>query len=312
MKKWNDTRPRARRHTVCHLSKNVQQDIWSVVLAGEQETSEWGTPNWSPLSPCPWPYRLNGEEACIQGAWKQAKFVSSPHRVLTVMNQAHWGYAWKILIQESLGRMVWQPESRGNVLGVFLPVSYIRFHDPEGIVIVWFVRQAGGWKDTDLTHVHMAVKRVQQLPRHLVALAVTTASDDSAEPWELPGAVNDAREGKPRNFTRVGLGNRHNLQNPIWNDIDQKSKVGVLVAQVETLWTVGRQFFPTLLNRLDALGPVLGTSRERQILRDLYRTMPVQTLSAHLFPFLDSQLDILPLSLNSCQRERPTYPVKET
>ena len=84
-----------------------------------------------------------------------------------------------------------------------------------------------------------------------------------------------------------------------------------MVANVKTLWAAGKRFFPTLLNRLEVLGPVLGTSREHQILHDLYRIMPVETLASNFFPLLGGQLDILALSDSAQQGMEALFPMAE-
>ena len=255
---------------------------------------------------------MNGEEAFIQGAWKQAKLFSSPHRVLTVMDQVHWGYAWKLLIQEPLGRMVWQPENRGNVLSVFLPLSYIRFHDPAGLVIVWSVGEGGMLKESVPAAVQLAVKRVQEAPGRLVGLADSRSGEAGDGEWDMRGSTNGAGVDQSQPLIPIGeTGHPTNPTSPVSDWKDQIGGVKILVSKVETLWAVGKRFFPTLLNRLETLGPVLGTSREQQILRDLYRSMPVETLASNFFPFLGSQLDILTPSDSAQQGIGATYSMAE-
>ena len=311
MKKWIDTRQRPRSQEVRNVSKESEPGVWSVVLVGNHGILEPGSPNWQSLSLGPRPQHMSGKEASIQRTWKLAKSVTSPHRVLTVMDQAHWGYAWKLLIHETLGRMVWQPENRGNILGIFLPLSYIRFHAPGGIVIFWATDQAGMLSKSVLDSVGMAVQRVHRIPENLVALALPSTLDDRNNEWELRRDVNGTRKEKvPR---RAGMNNGHGLipQCPPSDGVEGVGTVGALVAQVETLWAVGRRLMPSLLNRLDVLGPVLGTSRELQILRDLYRSMPTASLAADFFPFLGSQLDIMTLPAGSYQGEGTSRSQKE-
>ncbi|MGD9851559.1 MAG: hypothetical protein AB7T38_09845 [Nitrospirales bacterium] len=307
MKKWIDTRPRTQNRHVFGLSKTGNQGIWSVVLVEDEKASESGTLDWPAFSSGPWPFRTIGEESCIQRTWKLAKLVSSPHQVMTVMKQAHWGYAWKLLIQETLGRVVWQPENRGNALGAFLPLSYIRSHDPDGIVILWSVGPTGELDDSVFDRVQAAIARVNQVPDILVGLECVSNSDDGKEGW-------DWREGVqvPQGEMVTYVPRQHHghpvMPIPAKRDgLDERRTVGVLVTRVETLWLAGRRLLPTLLSRLDALGPVLGTSRERQILSDLYHTTPVETLEAKVFPFLRSQLEIMGLPKPSQHRMEANY-----
>jgi len=313
MRQWLATRHRVRYREIDNSSPTKEQGLWSVILAGDHElATDWGLPKWPSFSACPGPYRMNGEEAFIQGAWKQAKLFSLPHRVLTVMDQVHWGYAWKLLIQEPLGRMVWQPENRGNLLSVFLPLSYIRFHDPGGVVIVWLVGEAGMLKESVPATVQLAVKRVQQAPGRLVGLAVSNGIEVGNGDWGCRGATHETRVDQSQTLIQLrDAGYRQNSTSPVTDWNEQIGSVGLLIANVKTLWAAGKRFFPTLLNRLEVLGPVLGTSREHQILRDLYRIMPVETLAANFFPLLGGQLDILALSDSAQQGMEALFPMAE-
>ncbi len=293
VKKWIDTRTRNRH--VGGLSKAGDQGIWSVVLVEDEKASESRTPGWPVFSSGPWPFRINGEESCIQRTWKLAKLVSSPHQVMTVMKQAHWGYAWKLLIQETLGRVVWQPENRGNALGAFLPLSYIRSHDPEGLVILWSVGLNGVWNDSVLDRVQAAIARVNRFPDIVVGLECVNTSDNGEEGWDCQAGV-PASEGERVTYVpRQHNGQRHIPGRQERAGLFKHRAVGVLVARGENLWQAGKRLLPDLLNRLDRLGPVLGTSREQQILSELYQTTPVETLEANVFPFLGTQLEIMAL-----------------
>ncbi|MDR4495941.1 MAG: hypothetical protein R3B74_16305 [Nitrospirales bacterium] len=308
MKKWIDTRLRTRNRNVCGLSKTGARGIWSVVLVEDDTTTEFGSLDWPSVFSGPWPYRRNGEESYIQRTWKLAKQVSSPHQVITVMDQAHWGYAWKLLIQETLGRIVWQPENRGDALGVFLPLSYIRFHDPEGIVIVWFVKQAGLIQSLVLDSVQSAVKLVDQDSNALVGVAGSAGSNGVKEGWECLDGVQTGKKDKewsiPQSDVQICVAQQPSDRDGI---MGEGRAVGVLVARVEALWLAGRRFMPRFIRRLDALGPVLGTSREQQILRDLYQTTSGEILAEEFFPFLGSQLEILVSPDQSHHRERYSH-----
>ena len=301
MRKWVDTRLRTRNRAVGEVVESEKAGVWSVVLVEDERLpSRGGTDEISGFD-CPWPYRIHGEEAWIQRTWKFAKSLSASHRVLTVMDQAHWGYAWKLLIQESLGRIIWQPERRGSLLGLLLALSYIRFHNPAGVVIVCLVKPTGVLSDSFCEAVPKALQRVRQIPGRMVGLVVPPTLGGEAGGWNVSDDGDAMKSDAILGFAQKEF-EGHSLCGtspiPMGDGWGEKELVGVLVTHVETIWAAGKRVFPDLLNQLDALGPVLGTSREQQILGDLYRSRPFETISDRFFPFLHSQMEVHAIAAN--------------
>lgn len=140
MQKWIDTRIGSRRcyeKSLSSVHSRASGSIWSLVLAGGhgerlRAFTEDRFGAYRPKQYC----AFMGKQSMIQHTWKRAKALCPPQQVITVMDQSHWGYVRTQLIQESLGRVVWQPENRGTGAGVFLPLSYIRSHDPNATVVL--------------------------------------------------------------------------------------------------------------------------------------------------------------------------------
>ena len=77
----------------------------------------------------------------------------------------------------------------GNALGAFLPLSYIRSHDPEGIVILWSVGPTGECGDSVLDRVQVAIDRANRVPDLLVGLECVDNPENGKEIWDWQGGV---------------------------------------------------------------------------------------------------------------------------
>lgn len=300
MRKWIDTRGDSRRCTKEPLTQAAHQNpgsLWSLVLAGGHgERLRAFTEQWlgayRPKQYC----AFMGNQSMIQHTWKRAKTVSPPHQVVTVMDQSHWGYVRTQLMQDKLGRVVWQPENRGTGPGVFLPLSYIRSHDPNATVVLWPADHFVFPVAPLIQVIRDAAALVQDEPQRMVLLTVPPHSREKDYGWVIPGPLFPHRGGsqvrevrrfveKPQDaqLTEIARGGGQ------WNTL-------VLIANVQTLWKAGRQCIPEVVMPLEEHAGGIGTSRERQILMNLYRTMPMRNFSSDLLSLVPQQLCMMELT----------------
>ena len=300
MQKWIDTRRLSRPCFNDSSTKEPSQcprSLWSLVLAGGHgERLRTFTEQWfgayRPKQYC----SFMGNQSMIQHTWKRAKALTLPQQVVTVMDQTHWGYVRTQLIQESIGRVIWQPDNRGTGPGVFLPLSYIRSHDPQATVVLWpsdhFVFPA----DPLIQLIREAAVWVQDQPQRMVLVTVPPQSNETDYGWVLPGALFPHDKGlqirevrrfveKPLDSQLAEIAGRGGQ----WNTL-------VLIAHVQTLWEAGRQCIPEVVEPLEQHADKIGTSSERQILTNLYRTMPTRNFSTDLLSLIPQQLSMMELS----------------
>ena len=300
MQKWIDTRGGSRRYSQKWSSKDLPRNsgsLWSLILAGGHGErlrvfTEQCFGAYRPKQYC----TFMGNHSMIQHTWKRAKALCPSHQVVTVMDQSHWGYVRTQLIQESLGRVVWQPENRGTGPGVFLPLSYIRAHDPDATVVVWPADHFIFPEDPMIQLIRQAASLVKDQPQRMVLLTVPPQSQERDYGWVLPGALVPHPGGvqvrevkrfveKPQDsqLKDIVLGGGQ------WNTL-------VLIANVQTLWEAGRQCIPEVVMPLETHGNGIGTSHERQILMNLYRTMPTRNFSSDLLSLIPQQLTMMELT----------------
>ena len=300
MQKWIDTRggsPRYSQGRTTQLRSQGPGSLWSLVLAGGhgerlREYTEQRFGAYRPKQYC----AFMGKRSMIQHTWRRAKALSLPHRVVTVMDQSHWGYVRTQLIQESLGRVVWQPDNRGTGPGVFLPLSYIRAHDPHATVVLWPSDHFIFPVEPMIQVVRDAAALVQEQPHRMVLLTVPPQSREQDYGWVIPGSrlrhPGGIRVREVRRFVEKPQGAQLEdiaLSGGQWNTL-------VLIANVQTLWEAGRQCIPEVVLPLEEHAGGIGTSSEHQQLLHLYRTMPTRNFSSDLLSLIPQQLHMMDLT----------------
>lgn len=232
----------------------------------------------------------------IQHTWTRAKALCLPHQVVTVMDQSHWGYVRTQLMQESLGRVVWQPDNRGTGPGVFLPLSYIREHDPNATVVLWPSDHFIFPVEPMIQVIRDAAALVQERPQRMVLLTVPPQSQEQDYGWVIPGGYLSHPGGvqarEVRRFVEKPLASELEdiaLNGGQWNTL-------VLIANVQTLWEAGRQCIPEVVMPLEQHPGGIGTSSEHQRLLHLYRTMPTRNFSRDLLSLIPQQLTMMELT----------------
>lgn len=300
MQKWKDTRGGSSRYFQGQANKKPYQSfgsLWSLVLAGghgerlRQYTEQcFGT--YRPKQYC----AFMGKRSMIQHTWARAKALSLPHQVVTVMDQSHWGYVRTQLIQESLGRVVWQPDNRGTGPGVFLPLSYIRAHDPHATVVLWPSDHFIFPVEPMIQVIRDAAALVREQPQRMVVLTVPPQSREQDYGWVIPGERLPHPGGfqfrEVRRFVEKPMGSQLEdiiLKGGQWNTL-------VLIANVQTLWEAGRQCIPEVMMPLEEHAGSIGTSNEQQRLLHLYRTMPSRNFSSDVLSLIPQQLHMVELT----------------
>ena len=300
MQKWIDTRGGARRSLKELPTKKLSENsgsLWSVVLAGGHgERLRSFTEQWfgayRPKQYC----AFMGNQSMIQHTWKRAKVLCPSQQIVTVMDQSHWGYVRTQLIQESLGRVVWQPENRGTGVGVFLPLSYIRSHDPNATVVLWPADHFVFPADPLIRLVREAATLVQDEPQQMVLLTVPPQSREKDYGWVLPGALFPHYGGcQVRKVRRFVEKPQDSQLAEIAQDGGQWNTL-VLIANVQTLWEAGRQCIPEVILPFESHAGGIGTSSEYQILSNLYRTMPTRDFSRDVLSLVPQQLSMMELA----------------
>lgn len=261
----------------------VSNQTWSIVLAGGDGgrirgfIQRWlGRPR--PKQYC----AFVGERSLFQHTLDRASALCRQDHVVTLVAREHRREAWAQLEGRGPGTLLLQPKNRDTAAGIYLSLTYLRAKDPRATVVVYPADHFVYPEHRFLASVHRAVWTVEWLPDRLVVLGVSPDGLELDYGWMTPG---DTLDGSA-NYRITGIGSF--VDKPTVAQADAALaggalwNTGVLAAKADTLWQLGWQSFPHLMERFDRLGAAIGTSQEVQILDEIYEDMPAYNLVPEL------------------------------
>ncbi|ODT45981.1 MAG: hypothetical protein ABS70_01915 [Nitrospira sp. SCN 59-13] len=255
---------------------------WAIVLAGGDGV--WMQPvvkRWlgrtMPNHYC----RYVGTRSLFQHTLDRMLCVTSPARTLVVVGRGHQE-AWAQIGQRNPGMVLVQPRNAGTAAGLFLPLTYIRAQDPAGLVVVAPANQFICPEERLLGEILYAVRAAEKLPANVVGLAARPDGPDREHVWIKPG----------HELARLGLRSIRTVNTVLHRPEPQLARLayasralwhtGIMAAPVETLWNLGRRVLPEMMRLFERLSEAINTTKEPQVLRDVYERMPVRSFSRDL------------------------------
>lgn len=255
---------------------------WSIVLAGGdggrmQPTVKRWLGRRIPNHYC----RFLGTRSVFQHTLDRTLCVTSPARTLVVVGRGHQE-AWAQIGERNPGMVLVQPRNVGTAAGLFLPLTYIRARDPRGTVLIAPANQFVYPEERFLGEILYAIRAAEKLPTKVVVLAAPPDEPDSEYGWIKPD----------HELIRLGLRSVRTVKTFLHQPEPQLARLayasgalwhtGIMAAQVETLWNLGRTVLPNMVMLFERLGEAINTPKEPQVLRDIYERMPVRSLSRDL------------------------------
>lgn len=175
-------------------------------------------------------------------------------------------------------------------------MTYVCARDPQATVVIYpsdhFVHPEHAFLDT----VRQMVRVAEQLRDRIIFLGVAPDRLELDYGWILPGrrlthsgthsvqAVQKFIEKPTTQQADDALANK-----ALWNTL-------VVTAKVDTLWGLGQQCFPELIERFERLGRAIGTSEEARVLEAIYRNMPARTFSSDLLQQIPDRVAVTGLT----------------
>ena len=258
-------------------------NVWSLILAGgEGERTRPFIERWlgrhQPKQYC----TFVGTRSMLQHTWARANQVTSPARMVTVCAKTHQPLVWRNLEDSLGGQVVFQPENRDTAAGIFLPLTYIRAQDPDATVVVFPSDHFIFPEDRFIEHVRSAALAVDRWQDRIILLAAAPSGLELEYGWVEPGTCLGWVQGSELRSVNAFV-EKPGLQevlhifgkSGLWNTF-------VMVAKVKTLWSIGWRQFPDLMHRFEKLSEAINTSREEQVLEDIYHDMPRYNFSSTL------------------------------
>ena len=257
--------------------------IWSIVLGGGDGSrmtdfiQRWlGYPR--PKQYC----TFVGDRSLFQHTLDRASTLSRQEHIVAVVAREHGQEAWSQLEGRGAGTVLLQPRDRDSAAGMFLSLTYLRARDPEATVVIYpadhFV-----YPETDfMVSVHRALCALEWFPDRFIVLGAPPDRLELDYGWIMPGGRLDGSEIYGIRTVKAFMARPSVFQadqalaaGALWN-------TSVTVAKAETLWQMGRHCFPDFMPRFERLSCSIGTSREAQILDEIYHDIAAHDFVSEL------------------------------
>jgi mannose-1-phosphate guanylyltransferase len=257
--------------------------IWSIVVGGGDGgrmtdfIQRWlGYPR--PKQYC----TFVGDRSLFQHTLERASALSRQEHLLAVVAREHGQEAWSQLEVRGAGTVLLQPRERDSAAGMYLSLTYLRAKDSQATVVIYpsdhFVCPETGF----MVSVHRALCALEWLPDRFVVLGVPPDRLELDYGWIVPGEKIDRSETYRIRTVKTFVGRPSVAEadaalagGALWN-------TSVIAAKAETLWHTGWQCFPDLMPRFERLSRSIGTSKEAQILDEIYHNIPAYDLASEL------------------------------
>ncbi len=268
---------------------------WTVVLAGgEGNRIRPAILDWlgeqRPKQYC----TFVGTRSLLEHTFSRAGRLVPEERTLVVVDSSHERFAAPQLDLRPAIRRIVQPCNRDTAPGIYLPLTYVRRFDPEALTIFYPSDHFVYPEERFVSAVRDAVEEASHLSDFVILLGIEPDCFELEYGWIQPGpAIRGSRAGvrsvqafveKP-GYAEVRTAM---VSGALWNTF-------VLVGRAETLWQLGWRFFPEMMRLFERLEAAIGTSREADVLDDIYSVMPSCNFSSNLLQRIPERVGVLEL-----------------
>ena len=278
------------------MPKDPKNPLWSIILAGgDGERIRPFIEQWlgchRPKQYC----TFVGKRSMLQHTLdRTARLVGDDHKI-TVIGQHHREFAEEALKGGQAGHLLVQPQNCGTGAGVFLPLTYVQTWEPDATVVIFPSDHFIFPEDRFLETVRRAVRACEIFPDRIFLLGVRPSHLELEYGWINVGGVlgwsggsclyqADSFLEKPTSSESL----QALAKGAFWNTL-------VLVAKGETLWKVGSQFLPEIVEPFKLLSSTIGTSGEEQMLGQVYRELPNLNFSVELLQHVPKHIGVIEL-----------------
>lgn len=282
--------------SVSNSTSPTANNLWSIILSGgDGERMRPFIEQWLgrhiPKQYC----TFVGSRSMLQHTLDRADRLTPENHKVTVMAQSHRSILGHKGHLCSKGRILFQPENRGTAAGIFLPLTHIRSMNKDATVIVYpsdhFIFPEG----LLLNKVAAAVRATEHWNDRIFLFGAMPTRMEADYGWIEKGnrmgwasgtELHSVRAFEEKPSSRLRWSNL--AGGYLWNTM-------IMVAKLNTLWSVGWQCFPALMERFSVLSDAINTLREGAILEAIYQDMPNLNFSSELLEQAVEQLGVLEL-----------------
>lgn len=271
-------------------------DIWSVILAGgEGERTKPFIQEWLGCSKPKQYCTFVGKRSMLRHTLDRADRLGRPHQKVTVIAENHSPYARETLNKQKSGEIILQPQNCDTAAGIFFPLTYVRAKDPNATVVIFPSDHFVFPEDRFLETVRRATCAINDFQDRILLLGVRPTHLELDYGWVNVGTI----QGRQRNSCIRHVDSFIEKPSPLearqamangalWNTL-------VIVAKVETLWKLGWECIPVIMEQFEWLGKTIHTVQERQMVHRLYQKMPHINFSSEVLQKIPEHLGIMEL-----------------
>jgi mannose-1-phosphate guanylyltransferase len=223
-----------------------------------------------------------GSRSMFHHALDRASALSRQEHIVALVAREHGQEAWSQLETRGAGTVLMQPRHRDSTAGIYLALTYLKAKDPHATVVVYPSDHFVYPEMSFLVAVHRALCTLEWLPGRYLVMGVPPDRLELDYGWIVPGEKLDRSARFQARAVKtfvvgptVAQADAALAGGALWN-------TSVMAAKAEVLWQLGWQCFPDLMPRFERLGRSIGTSREAQILDEMYCDLPAHDLVSGL------------------------------
>lgn len=270
------------------------QRLWSIILAGgEGERTRPFIEQWlgghKPKQYC----TFVGKRSMLQHTLDRADRLVKPEHKVTVIGRSHRDFFNTAVDGDTSGQVIVQPQNCGTAAGVFLPLTFVRALDADATVVIFpsdhFVFPEARFLET----VRRGIRASHFLQDRVILFGVSPSHPELDYGWINLGEVLGWSNGSCIRLVSSFLekpdlreGKQVMASGALWNTL-------VMVAKVTTLWELGWQNLPGMMERFEELGAAIGAAHEHKTLHEIYRDMPVLDFSRELLQRIPENLGVM-------------------
>lgn len=223
-----------------------------------------------------------GDRSLFQHTLDRASALCRQEHIVALVAREHGQEAWSQLEARGAGTVLLQPRNRDSAAGMYLSLTYLKAKDPHATVVIYPSDHFVYPETSFVVAVHRALCTLEWIPDQYIVLGVPPDRLELDYGWVVPGDPIDGAERYQIRAVKAFVVRPTAVQadaalagGALWN-------TSVMAAKAETLWQMGWQCFPDLMPRFERLSRSIGTSKEAQILDEIYHDIPAHDLVSEL------------------------------